>query len=475
MRTETGHAHVEDLYESWFLDYASYVILDRAVPHIKDGLKPVQRRILYALWELDDGRLNKAANVIGHTMRYHPHGDMAIEDALVKIAQKELLIDMQGNWGNTFTGDRAAAPRYIEARLSVLGKEILFNESLTEWQASYDGRNREPTHLPVKFPLLLALGVEGIAVGLQTKILPHNFAELCDVAILHLQSKPFTLLPDFPSGGLADFSAYQEGRRGGRIRVRAKIKIVDARTLQISDLPFGTTTVSLIESILTAHEKGKIKIKRVEDNTGYEVDIRVHLPTGVSAEQTMEALYAFTDCEVSISVNCCVIQDEKPAFLGTRDLLTFAVDQTRDLLKRELELNRENLLHKIHKATLEQIFIEQKIYRKLEGATSWEEALPILQKAFKPHLKEIVTTVTDDDLEALLEIRFKRLTKFDSEQANKVLEKLQKELKETEGHLKQLTAYTVNWYKSLKQRFGKTSKRRTEIAVFGEVSAREVV
>ncbi|HYX35228.1 MAG TPA: DNA gyrase/topoisomerase IV subunit A [Oligoflexus sp.] len=475
MRTETGHAHVEDLYESWFLDYASYVILDRAVPHIKDGLKPVQRRILYALWELDDGRLNKAANVIGHTMRYHPHGDMAIEDALVKIAQKELLIDMQGNWGNTFTGDRAAAPRYIEARLSVLGKEILFNESLTEWQASYDGRNREPTHLPVKFPLLLALGVEGIAVGLQTKILPHNFAELCDVAILHLQGKPFTLLPDFPSGGLADFSAYQEGRRGGRIRVRAKIKIVDVRTLQISDLPFGTTTVSLIESILTAHEKGKIKIKRVEDNTGYEVDIRVHLPTGVSAEQTMEALYAFTDCEVSISVNCCVIQDEKPAFLGTRDLLTFAVDQTRDLLKRELELNRENLLHKIHKATLEQIFIEQKIYRKLEGATSWEEALPILQKAFKPHLKEIVTTVTDDDLEALLEIRFKRLTKFDSEQANKVLEKLQKELKETEGHLKQLTAYTVNWYKSLKQRFGKTSKRRTEIAVFGEVSAREVV
>ncbi|WP_141734744.1 DNA gyrase/topoisomerase IV subunit A [Oligoflexus tunisiensis] len=475
MRTETSPAHVEDLYESWFLDYASYVILDRAVPHIKDGLKPVQRRILYALWELDDGRLNKAANVIGHTMRYHPHGDMAIEDALVKIAQKELLIDTQGNWGNIFTGDRAAASRYIEARLSALGKEILFNEDLTEWQASYDGRNREPLHLPVKFPLLLALGVEGIAVGLQTKILPHNFAELCDVAIQHLQGKPFTLLPDFPSGGLADFSGYQEGRRGGRVRVRSRIRIVDARTLQISDLPYGTTTVSLIESILTAHEKGKIKVKRVEDNTGHEVDIRVHLPTGVSAEQTMEALYAFTDCEVSISVNCCVIQDEKPAFLGTRDLLVDAVERTRDLLKRELELNRETLLHKIHKATLEQIFIEQKIYRKLEGASSWEEALPILQKAFKPHLKAIVTPVTDDDLEALLEIRFKRLTKFDSDQANKVLDKLQAELKETEGHLKQLTAYTINWYKSLKQRFGKSSKRRTEIATFGEVSAREVV
>jgi topoisomerase-4 subunit A len=314
MRTETSPAHVEDLYESWFLDYASYVILDRAVPHIKDGLKPVQRRILYALWELDDGRLNKAANVIGHTMRYHPHGDMAIEDALVKIAQKDLLIDTQGNWGNIFTGDRAAASRYIEARLSALGKEILFNEDLTEWQASYDGRNREPLHLPVKFPLLLALGVEGIAVGLQTKILPHNFAELCDVAIQHLQGKAFTLLPDFPSGGLADFSNYQEGRRGGRVRVRSRIRIVDSRTLQISDLPYGTSTVSLIESILTAHDKGKIKVKRVEDNTGHEVDIRVHLPSGVSAEQTMEALYAFTDCEVSISVNCCVIQDEKPAF-----------------------------------------------------------------------------------------------------------------------------------------------------------------
>jgi len=475
MRTESGPAHVEDLYESWFLDYASYVILDRAVPHIKDGLKPVQRRILYALWELDDGRLNKAANIIGHTMRYHPHGDMAIEDALVKIAQKDLVIDMQGNWGNTFTGDKAAAPRYIEARLSALGKEILFHEDLTEWQASYDGRNREPVHLPVKFPLLLALGVEGIAVGLQTKILPHNFAELCDVSIQHLQGKPFNLLPDFPSGGLADFSGYQEGRRGGRVRVRARVRIVDARTLQISDLPFGTTTVSLIESILAAHDKGKIKIKRVEDNTGYEVDIRVHLPTGVSAEQTLEALYAFTDCEVSISVNCCVIQDEKPAFLGTRDLLVDAVDRTRDLLKRELELTRATLLQKIHKATLEQIFIEQKIYRKLEGAHSWEEALPILQKAFKPHLKDIVTPVTDDDLEALLEIRFKRLTKFDSEQANKVLAKLQTELKETDGNLKQLTAYTVNWYKSLKQRFGKNNKRRTEIATFGEVSAREVV
>ncbi len=470
-----GSAHVEDLYESWFLDYASYVILDRAVPHIKDGLKPVQRRILHALWELDDGRLNKAANIIGHTMRYHPHGDMAIEDALVKIAQKDLLIDMQGNWGNIFTGDKAAAPRYIEARLSILGKEILFHEDLTEWQASYDGRNKEPQHLPVKFPLLLALGVEGIAVGLQTKILPHNFNELCDVAILHLQGKPFQLLPDFPSGGIADFSGYLEGRRGGKVRVRSRIRIVDARTLQIQDLPFGCTTVSLIESILSAHEKGKIKIKRVEDNTGHEVDIRVFLPTGVSAEQTVDALYAFTDCEVSISVNCCVIQDEKPAFLGTRDLLTDAAERTRDLLRRELELKKATLLQKIHKATLEQIFIEQKIYRKLEGATSWDETLGVLQKAFKPFLKSIVTAVSNDDLEALLEIRFKRLTKYDSEQATKVLEKLQGELSEAEAHLKQLTAYAVAWYKSLKQRFGKNLKRRTEISSFGEVIAREVV
>ncbi|MCX6129322.1 MAG: DNA gyrase/topoisomerase IV subunit A [Proteobacteria bacterium] len=468
-------AHVEDFYESWFLDYASYVILDRAVPHIKDGLKPVQRRILHALWELDDGRLNKAANIIGHTMRYHPHGDMAIEDALVKLAQKDLLIDMQGNWGNTFTGDRAAAPRYIEARLSTLAKEILFHEDLTEWQASYDGRNKEPLHLPVKFPLLLALGVEGIAVGLATKILPHNFSELCEAAMLHLQGKEFELLPDFASGGTADFSAYQEGQRGGKVRVRAKIRILDSKSLQIYELPYGTTTISLIESILAAHDKGKIKIKKVEDNTGYQVDIHIHLPVGVSAEQTLEALYAFTDCEISISVNCCVIQDEKPAFLTTRKVLISAVEGTREFLRRELELTRATLLAKIHKSSLEQIFIEQKIYRKLEGANDWSEALTVLQKAFKPFLKSIATVVTDADLETLLEMRFKRLTKYDSEQASLQLEKLRAELLVTESHLMQLTSYAISWFKSLKQRYGKAHKRKTDKAIFGELRLRELV
>lgn len=466
--------HVEDLYQSWFLDYASYVILDRAVPDIRDGLKPVQRRILHALWELDDGRLNKAANVIGHTMRYHPHGDMAIEDALVKIGQKELLIDMQGNWGNILTGDRAAAPRYIEARLSTLGKEILFQEEITQWQASYDGRNKEPVFLPVKFPLLLSLGVEGIAVGLSTRILPHHFGELCDAAIAHLKDKPVTLYPDFPTGGLADFSAYKEGQRGGRVRCRARIEALDNKTLKISEIPFGTTTGSIIDSILAAHDKGKIKVKKVEDNTSSNLEILVKLPPGVPVEQTEEALYAFTDCEVSIATYACVIQDEHPLFCSTLDLLKYSTEQTRDILRQELELLKAQLRAKIHKATLEGLFIEHKIYRKLEGAESWEEALDRLRKAFKPLLKDIEDEVTEADLEALLEMRFKRLTRYDSEQAEKQLNALREQMADVESKLKNLTAYAVKWFEGLKKRYGK-APRKTTIASFQEVQAREVV
>ncbi len=467
--------HVEDLYQSWFLEYASYVILDRAVPDIRDGLKPVQRRILHALWELDDGRLNKAANVIGHTMRYHPHGDMAIEDALVKIAQKEYLIEMQGNWGNIFTGDRAAAPRYIEARISPLAKEIVFNEEITSWQPSYDGRNKEPQYLPVKFPLLLAHGVEGIAVGLATRILPHNFVEICDAAIAYLKNKPYVLFPDFPTGGVGDFSQYKDGQRGGKIRIRAKIEASDAKTLHIREIPFGTTTTSIIESILAAHDKGKIKVKKVEDNTSQDVEILVKLPPGVSVEQTEEALYAFTDCEVSISTYACVIHQEKPWFCSVSDLLTYATDQTRDILGQELRLHAHQLRTKIHKSTLESLFIEHKIYRKLEGAESWAEALDRLAKAFKPLLKLVVDEVTEADYEALLEIRFKRLTKYDNEQAEKVLNELRGQLKEVEEKLSDLIKFTIKYFEALKKKYGARFARKTEISGFSEVRAREVV
>ncbi len=467
--------HVEDLYQSWFLEYASYVILDRAVPDIRDGLKPVQRRILHALWELDDGRLNKAANVIGHTMRYHPHGDMAIEDALVKIAQKELLIDTQGNWGNIFTGDRAAAPRYIEARISQLAKEIVFNEDITNWQLSYDGRNREPLVLPVKFPLLLNLGVEGIAVGLSTRILPHNFGEICDAAVLHLKKKPFELYPDFPTGGIGDFSAYKDGQRGGKVRVRAKIEATDSKTLTIRDIPFGTTTTSVIESILSAHDKGKIKIKKVEDNTSQDVEIVVKLPPGVSVEQTEEALYAFTDCEVSIATYACVIRDDKPWFCSVSDLLIHSAEQTRELLGQELRLEAQHLRTKIHKATLEALFIEHKIYKKIEGAESFEDALERLAKAFKPLLKEVTDEVTAADYEALLEIRFKRLTKFDADHQGKVLRELRGQLKDVEDKLSDLTKHTIKYFEALKKKHAGRYPRKTAISGFGEVKAREVV
>jgi topoisomerase-4 subunit A len=467
--------HVEDLYESWFLEYASYVILDRAVPDIRDGLKPVQRRILHALWELDDGRLNKAANVIGHTMRYHPHGDMAIEDALVKIAQKELLIDMQGNWGNIHTGDRAAAPRYIEARLSPMAKEIVFNEEITDWQPSYDGRNKEPQFLPVKFPLLLAHGVEGIAVGLSTRILPHNFGEICDAAIGWLKDKPVLLMPDFPTGGVADFSLYKDGQRGGKVRVRAKIETVDSKTLAIREIPFGTTTTSVIETILAAHDKGKIKVKKVEDNTSHDVEILVRLPPGVSVEQTEEALYAFTDCEVPIATYACVIRDEKPWFCSVSEILAYAAGQTRDIIKQELTLLARQLRTKIHKATLESLFIEHKIYRKVEGAESWEDALDRLAKAFKPLLKLVADPVIEADYEALLEIRFKRLTRYDSETADKALHELRGNLAEVEEKLADLTRVTIRYFEALKKKYGAAHKRKTTITGFQEVRAREVV
>ncbi len=466
--------HVEDLYQNWFLEYASYVILDRAIPDIRDGLKPVQRRILYALHELDDGRLNKAANVIGHTMRYHPHGDMAIEDALVKMGQKELLIDMQGNWGNTFTGDRAAAPRYIEGRLSKFSKEVLFQDELTSWQSSYDGRNKEPVVLPVKFPLLLALGVEGIAVGLATKVLPHNNGELCEAAIAHLEGKSFQLLPDFLSGGSADFENYREGQRGGRVRVRARIQVVDVKTLLIVDLPFGVTTGALIESILNAHEKGKIKIKKVEDNTSKNVEIRIHLPPGVPAASTVDALYAFTDCEISIATHACVIKDDRPHFCSTTELLIDATERTRELLRQELELEQHKLEHKIKKASLEQIFIEQKIYRKVEGAATWDEALERLQKSFKPLLKDFPWPLGEADFEALLELRFKRLTLYDSSEAEAQLDSLQKQLKATQKKLSKITAHTIAYFRSLKERY-LAEPRRTKIETFGEIKARELV
>ena len=360
--------YVDSMYQNWFLDYASYVILDRAVPAIDDGLKPVQRRILHALKELDDGRFNKAANVIGHTMRYHPHGDMAIEDAMVKMAQKDLIFDLQGNWGNVLTGDRAAAPRYIEVRLADFAKELMFNDKLTNWQISYDGRNREPLSLPVKFPLLLAMGVEGIAVGLSTRILPHNFNELIDASIEALRGNDFKIFPDFQSAGLADFSQYKDGARGGKVRVRARIELIDNKTLKVTEIPFGVTTSSLIDSILTANEKGKIKIKKIEDNTADHVEIVIYLHNGISPFLTIDALYAFTDCEVAISPNCCVIRDERPDFCTVKDVLRFSAFHTRDLLQKELEIAQQELLEKLHFASLELLFIEHKIYRKIENS-----------------------------------------------------------------------------------------------------------
>jgi len=466
---------IDGMYEDWFLDYASYVILERAVPKIEDGLKPVQRRIMHSLKVMDDGRFNKVANVIGNTMQYHPHGDAAIGEAIVNVGQKELLLDTQGNWGDVRTGDSAAAPRYIEARLSKFALDVVYNEKTTEWQLSYDGRKKEPVTLPVKFPLLLAQGVEGIAVGLSTKILPHNFCELIKASIDVLKGKNPKIYPDFPTGGIADFSEYDQGYRGGKIKVRAKIEIVDKKTLAIKEIPFGTTTTSLIESIVKASEKGKIKVKQVIDNTAKEVEIVVNLQPGISPEIAIDALYAFTDCEVSISPNACVIVEDKPQFMKVNEILKVNTDLSVKLLKRELEIRKGELMEKILFSSLEKIFIEKRIYRDIESCETFEDVISTTDKGLKPYKKQFYREITRDDILRLLEIRIKRISKYDSFKADEMLRDLEKELKETLHHLKHLTDYAIAYYQNLLDKYGKGRERKTEIKSFQSVAATEVI
>jgi topoisomerase-4 subunit A len=467
---------IDDLYGDWFLDYASYVILERAVPHIHDGLKPVQRRILHSLEELEDGRYNKVANVVGHTMKYHPHGDASIGDAMVQLGQRELLIDTQGNWGNILTGDNSAAPRYIEARLSKFALDVVFSPKVTQWAASYDGRNKEPVTLPVKFPLLLAQGVEGIAVGLSCRVLPHNFIELCDACIAALRGEPVNILPDFPQGGLMDAADYNEGMRGGRVRVRARIETGDKKALlRITEVPFGTTTGGLMDSIVAANDKGKIKVLRVEDNTADQVEILVHLPPVTDPEQTIQALYAFTDCEVSLSPNAVVIQDNKPRFVSVNDLLKHSANHARDILGRELEIRLGELEDKWHFSSLEKIFIENRIYRDIEECTTWEAVMAAIWKGLKPHLKLLKRPVTDEDVARLTEIKIKRISKFNSFEADEHIAALEKDITEVQKHLRQLTRYTINHFERVKKAYGQGRERRTEIATFTRVSASEVI
>ena len=467
--------HVSGMYKQWFLDYASYVILERSVPYIEDGLKPVQRRILHSLKELDDGRYHKVANVIGHTMKYHPHGDTSIGDALVQIGQKNLLLDMQGNWGNTFTGDKAAAPRYIEVRLSKFALEVLYNSKITEWISSYDGRSKEPVILPVKFPLLLTHGVEGIAVGLSTKIMPHNFNELIDASIKVLKGVKPRIFPDFFSGGMADFTNYNDGKRGGRIRVRAKISQEDKSTLIISEIPFSTTTTSLISSIIKANDKGKIKIKKIEDNTAENVEIAITLPAKVSPDKTIDALYSFTDCEVSISPLSCIIEEETPKFLGVSEILHISTNRTLDLLKQELEVVQNELQEKWHFASLERIFIENRIYHQIEELESWEEVISTIHKGLKPHTKNLLREVTDEDVSRLTEIKIKRITKFDLDKAKNNILTLEERIKEVKHNLNNLTDYAIAYFKELKKNYGKKLKRKTEIKTFENIEAKKVV
>lgn len=462
------------MYEDWFLDYASYVILERAVPALTDGLKPVQRRILHSMKEMDDGRYNKVANIIGNTMKYHPHGDASIGDALVQIGQKDLLIDMQGNWGNTLTGDSAAAPRYIEARLSKFASHVVFNPKTTDWSPSYDGRNKEPVQLPIKFPLLLAQGAEGIAVGMACKILPHNFIELIDGSIDILRGKKTNILPDFDGGGMADFTNYNEGLRGGKVLIRAKIEKVDSKTLRIVEIPFGTTTGSLIDSILKANEKGKIKIKKVEDNTAAEVEIMIHLAPGVSPDKSMDALYAFTNCEMSISPNSSVIFDHKPHFLSVNEILKINTNNTVELLKKELEIRLGELQESWHFASLEKIFIEQKIYIEFDGKT-YEEAIVLTHERLKPHIKHLVREITDDDVKKLLEIRMRRITKHDADKADNYISSLEDEMAKVKENLANLIEFAIEYYKDLKKRFGAGKERKTEIKVFDTISAKKVI
>ena len=464
------------MYQDWFLDYASYVILERAVPHISDGLKPVQRRILYSMKRMDDGRFNKVANIIGHTMQFHPHGDASIGEALVQLGQKELLVESQGNWGNILTGDGAAAPRYIEARLSKFAVEVAFNNKTTEWMSSYDGRNKEPVTLPVKYPLLLAMGVEGIAVGLSSKILPHNFNDLIDASISYLQGKPFALYPDFPTGGMIDVSKYNDGARGGVVKVRARIEKVDRKGLVITELPFGRTTTSLIESIVKANDRGKIKIKKIDDNTAGGVEIVIQLQSGVSPDKTIDALYAFTDCELSISPNACVITDEnKPAFLGVSDILRHSADRTVTLLTRELEIRKAELEEEWHFSSLEKIFIEKRIYRDIEECETWEAVITAIDKGLKPYKKLFKREITRDDIIRLTEIKIKRISKYDSSRADEHFRGLEAELEEVKNHLANIIPYTINYYRQIKKKFGKEKERRTEIRSFETIEASKVV
>lgn len=465
---------ITGMYKEWFLDYASYVILERAVPAIEDGLKPVQRRILHAMKEMDDGRFNKVANIIGQSMQYHPHGDASIADAIVNIGQKELLIETQGNWGDVRTGDGAAASRYIEARLSKFALDVVFNAQTTDWQLSYDGRKREPVTLPVKFPLLLAQGVEGIAVGLSTKILPHNFRELIEGSIAILRGIPTNVLPDFITGGFADFSEYQEGLRGSRVKVRAKIEEEDSKTLLIKEIPYGTTTDSLIDSILKANEKGKIKIKKVVDNTAKDVEIQIQLAPGVSPDMTIDALYAFTDCEISISPNACVIIADKPVFLTVNEILRYNTKQTKELLKRELEIRKGELMEKLLFSSLEKIFIENRIYRDIEECTTWEAVLVAIDKGLEPYKPDFYREITQEDLLRLTEIKIKRISKFDTFKADELMKKLQEELKEVNHHLNHLTDYAINYYQNLLDKYGKGKERKTEIRAFDTIQANAV-
>lgn len=471
----TTSSTLGEMYADYFLDYASYVIMERAVPHLYDGLKPVQRRILHSMKELEDGRYNKVANIVGNTMKYHPHGDASISDAIVQLGQKNLLIDTQGNWGNTLTGDRAAASRYIEARLTPFALDVVFNPKTTQWTSSYDGRNKEPITLPLKFPLLLAQGVEGIAVGLACKVLPHNFIELIEGAIAALRNEPFHLLPDFPTGGIMDGSNYQDGLRGGKIRIRADITIEKKRLLRIVQIPYGVTTGSLMDSIVAANEKGTIKIARIEDNTAAEVDILVYLPTGTDPEQTREALYAFTDCEVSISPNACVIADGKPRFLGVSSILKHSAKQTKALLQRELEIRLEELQEQWHIASLERIFIENRLYRNIEQCETWEAVLTTIDESLKPYTKNFLRPVSRKDIIQLTEIKIKRISRYDTLKAQEHLTSLQKDIESTQKNLNTLTRYTISYLQKLKKNYGKGRERRTRIESFETINRSEVV
>ena len=466
---------VTGMYKDWFLDYASYVILERAVPSVEDGFKPVQRRIMQSMKDLDDGRYNKVANIVGHTMQYHPHGDASIADAMVQIGQKDLLIDTQGNWGNVLTGDRAAASRYIEARLSKFALDVVFNPKVTDWQSSYDGRRKEPINLPVKFPLLLAQGAEGIAVGLSTKILPHNFIELINASIKHLKNKKFKLFPDFTTGGIADFTNYNDGKRGGKVRVRAKISVVDKSTLLISELPFTTTTSSLIDSILKANEKGKIKIKKIDDNTSSNVEILIYLPSGISPDKTIDALYAFTNCEVSISPLSCVIENHKPCFMGVSEILIKSTNITVDLLKKELEIKLDELEDQWHNFSLERIFIENKIYRDIEKEDSWEGVLTAIKKGISPFTNNLKRNVNDDDIIRLTEIKIKRISKFDINKAIERIENLEILISEVKQNLNNLIDFAIDYFERLKRDYSSEKSRKTEIKIFDDVDVKKVV